>query len=365
MKHEFESFIAQARVIRLQPAEKEDMRKSLLSDVRKGGDERLGVMHHDKFLNVAKNISLHSDEKAQVRALIFAAIEQDAQGSRLQFHGFRRLFSSVMASVMLFVVFGAGISYAAESALPGDVLYPIKVNVTETLLLRLNNSLEAKARVRARLATRRLEEAERLAAASLLNTERIAIIEERLAVHVAALETDLRELSVLNKKASADIAIDTAAEIEAHENLLLRIVQEKDRQAMKTLLKTTEKARNITAITAIADVDASEIIAITKARAEQEILKVKSAVKTKENAEVTEAIVKAETELTVSVTADIPASVQIEKSVSALRKAKEVKVFLQQPPEVKLKLVSPLPPPESLRLEKRMQQKKQLQLEAE
>jgi hypothetical protein len=68
----------------------------------------------------------------------------------------------VAAFSVAFVVLAGVTSGAAENALPGDALYPIKVNVNEQIVKGLSFGNEAKARAYATLAERRLVEIEQL-----------------------------------------------------------------------------------------------------------------------------------------------------------------------------------------------------------
>lgn len=64
----------------------------------------------------------------------------------------------------LVLVVGVGTSYAAESAIPGDVLYLVKIRINEPVKGSLVVSQAARANWHTELVTRRLEEAEVLAA---------------------------------------------------------------------------------------------------------------------------------------------------------------------------------------------------------
>ena len=61
-----------------------------------------------------------------------------------------------IASLFILIFVGASTSYAAEMALPGDILYPVKAVVNENVVSALAFSEEAKANRSATLALRRL-----------------------------------------------------------------------------------------------------------------------------------------------------------------------------------------------------------------
>ena len=323
-------FFGKALSISLTPAEKDSLKEKLRLYVRNGNDKRLEHhMDQKTFLSAAQGLRLSASEKARMREALFADMERTAPQTVRSFGNLLRIFSGCMAAVMIFVLAGAGVSYAAESSLPGDTLYPVKVNLTEPLLLRFNNSIEAKVRVRARLATRRLDEAHRLAERSQLTADRLAIVNERLIGHINALESDLKELEKLNKESTATIAVEASADMQAHENVLLRIVSDEERIRVANLLMTTRKARKIAdAATESAHADTVRLTKATAEKAEKAILKAKAVQHTADNVIVTDTLRNAEDDLRAS--GDIGASVRvnIEKAASALRQAKEVNLML-------------------------------------
>src|SRR5436309_3366576 len=77
----------------------------------------------------------------------------------------------VFAIITILALMGGGTSLAAQNALPGDFLYPVKVNVNENIVAGLAFTAEAKAKVETDLAERRLEEAAELAEKSHMSAE--------------------------------------------------------------------------------------------------------------------------------------------------------------------------------------------------
>lgn len=344
MTHDPESFFRLARSIRLQGDEFEALKQNLRMSVRNDDHARLqGGMDRKDFLTTAQKLSLTAGEKSQ----ILAAIKEDmvnADAIQNPFRSFLTVCSRCLAAVMIFVLCGAGVSYAAESALPGDALYAVKVNFTEPILMRLNTSAEAKARMEARLAGRRLEEIERLAEKSELTAERVAIVQERLKLHITALESDLKELATLDQESSGSIAIDTAAELEAHENLLEEIHNDHGGNDVQKLIRETRKGRAL-AERATVSAKIHNRAEITIKKAEAEIQKTKSnkfwQQRSDEDAMLADAILNAENDLKGSVEEGIAADIKIEKASSALKKAKKAKFMLLLPGRPMLKNISP------------------------
>jgi len=87
------------------------------------------------------------------------------------------------AIIAIMLIAGGGTSYAAESSVPGDFLYPVKIEVNENVKSAFAVSNEAEASLQARLAEERLEEAEELAARGELTAETSANIITRLQAH--------------------------------------------------------------------------------------------------------------------------------------------------------------------------------------
>lgn len=97
-------------------------------------------------------------------------------------------------ALLIAILFSGGVSFAAERALPGDVLYPVKVNVNEEVrgLIALNQ--EGKAEWESKRAERRLEEAEKLAISGELKAEIIAKLEDNFEEHADKVEERIAKL---------------------------------------------------------------------------------------------------------------------------------------------------------------------------
>ncbi len=148
------------------------------------------------------------------------------------FAGFTRarLVSASLAAVLI-ISTSAGVSYAAESALPGDTLYPVKVSVNEQVVSALMFSGPARITWLSQLAERRLQEASILTAQGRLDTEKGHEVASRFAAHTAALKAQAQELEKSDPAAAAQASADAATTLEAHEAILARLAVEKDTPA--------------------------------------------------------------------------------------------------------------------------------------
>ena len=106
-------------------------------------------------------------------------------------------------TVLLLIITGSGISFVAAESLPGDLLYPVKVNVNEGVINAMTLSSDAKAKLAADRANERLTEAEQLTVRGQLNSQNQAIIREKLKEHTNAVKTNVSILASEKKPEEA------------------------------------------------------------------------------------------------------------------------------------------------------------------
>lgn len=87
------------------------------------------------------------------------------------------------ALVLIALMIGGGTTLAAEYAIPGDLLYPVKTEVNENLKGALALGGAAEGRLQARLVQERLLEAEELAAKGRLTAEAATSLSARIKEH--------------------------------------------------------------------------------------------------------------------------------------------------------------------------------------
>ena len=139
---------------------------------------------------------------------------------------------SVIVIIALVVTGGAGVSVVADNSLPGDALYAVKININEGFRSALAVGAEAEARLAAKLADRRLQEAEQLAVRGRLNAETAMVIKERFAVHVSTVVESTADLEAKSDfVAVTDVNSAFEANLRAHERVLLRMQGEAAVQA--------------------------------------------------------------------------------------------------------------------------------------
>lgn len=193
---------------------------------------------HEIFKN-AKKVALSQEEKERGRAALraFIATNPVREGifPRLMVWNsqrsiVKRLFLYPMPIVLIIaLLLGGGATFAAEQSLPGDILYPVKINVNEGVRGLLAVSDDSEARLQADLAERRLEEAEKLASEGRLDDDVRARIEANFEDHAARVEARIEAMKDDSDGNTNAVAVGSQfeASLRAHEEILKRLSEEK------------------------------------------------------------------------------------------------------------------------------------------
>ncbi len=91
-------------------------------------------------------------------------------------------------TLLIALLLGGSVSYAAEGALPGDTLYAVKTEINENIRHALALSPEAEARLEAQLARERLVEAEALKERGELDDDTRVFLKTEYEAHLSAYE---------------------------------------------------------------------------------------------------------------------------------------------------------------------------------
>lgn len=137
-------------------------------------------------------------------------------------------FMMPYAFVLMLAVVGGSTAYAAEAAIPGDILYPIKLNVNEKIAIALSASYKAKAEIHSKFAERRMREAETLVERSALTKEAKAELERRLETHAAEVDAAVELVELEDPIAAAEISARLESTFSAHGALIARLGEETD-----------------------------------------------------------------------------------------------------------------------------------------
>ena len=176
----------------------------------------------DGLVNALRSVSLTDAEKTYIKNMLLNSADKVAavrksQEVRLTYESQRSILTNLIYKRMpIFLVitmlFGGGVSFAAENSLPGSLLYPIKVGVNERVGEVLALSTEAKANYEAKIAVRRMKEAEKLAEKGEMSPERAS---ELKAKFEARTENVRARLDQLEAKGSLEAAIAANSDFQA------------------------------------------------------------------------------------------------------------------------------------------------------
>ncbi len=223
MNKDLDAFFRQAKAVRLQPGEKEE----ILFSVRAASDpcqkgHMTGPLEH--MIGSARAVRLTDEERSAISARIDmfvrahpVAFQTIDLPQRYSWHTISSLFSSfrfmpTLAFALLLVLGGGMTSAAAEAALPGDVLYPVKVHVNEIVKAALASSPEAKAQFQTQLVQRRLAEARDLAVRGSIDADAQQQVAVSIEQQVKRARQNIADLSVQD---GAEIAANVNAQLEA------------------------------------------------------------------------------------------------------------------------------------------------------
>jgi hypothetical protein len=132
------------------------------------------------------------------------------------------------AALALVFIFGGGVSFAAESALPGDALYSVKTKVNESVKVALATDTEAKANIQMELAERRIEEAAALAAENRLDTETESELAAAFEAHAESATQEVATIDEEDSSAAAEITSRFEMRLAAHEAVLSLVSENAD-----------------------------------------------------------------------------------------------------------------------------------------
>lgn len=206
----------------------------------------------EQLHTIGQSVRLSADERVVMREKIVRYMEMkpvrriqqggNTQASFLSRWFTRDMFTHVARSrlvpaslaALLIISTSAGVSYAAESALPGDTLYQVKVGVNEPVVSAMMFSEQARIAWLSELAERRLEEASMLTVQGRLDAAKSQEVALRFAEHTTALKQQTQELEKSDPAAAAQASADTATTLTAHEAILARLAVDKDAPTPQT-----------------------------------------------------------------------------------------------------------------------------------
>lgn len=169
----------------------------------------------DNLKKAADTIRLREAEKNSMRASIFGMPASAPSAPSPYFYfNFQFIQTRILAPLVVVLLVGTSTAYAAEGALPGDVLYPVKIYVNENVVEALALSPVKRAEVHASLAERRVVEAQTLAAAGRLDATTTAALAVNLETHIVEAEAEAEAADQLESGKGREVKEKLAATLE-------------------------------------------------------------------------------------------------------------------------------------------------------
>src|SRR3989344_895566 len=183
-----------------------------------------------QFKDEARKIRLTTEERVALRLRLASAFGRETaqipRRSPLPSPFLIFNFRLVSSALVLALVVGSSVTYAAESAVPGDVLYPVKIHVTENFRDVVAVSDSAQVAWHTEAAERRIEEAEQLVAHGVLTEEKKIELQEKFDEHVLAAEELTDSLKETEPEVASAIETRFDSSVSSHVAIMNYLVEE-------------------------------------------------------------------------------------------------------------------------------------------
>lgn len=185
----------------------------------------------EKILSEAQNINLSNEEKLSIKNVIISHVQNTpivqkpvkSPFSSFNLLTFRALYT-IPVALFVFVMAGAGTSYVAQSSLPGDALYPVKLNVNENFESLMAVSPEAKADIDLKQVSTRLDEAEALNVSGNLTEVKSQALQANFSKKVESLNKNIENVKKRgNSKKAEKVTESFEKEIDEHFNTFVTL----------------------------------------------------------------------------------------------------------------------------------------------
>jgi hypothetical protein len=205
----------------------------------------------EKIFKSAKHVRLEKEKKNSIKASILMYMKENpVVYSKASIMGFWKLLflprlrpayvSIASLALVLFVVGSA--SVGAQSALPGDLLYPVKVDFNEKILQVLAFSDQAKAMLHVQLAETRLQEVEKLVVEGKLTAHNQNQINDNLNISLNNATKSIDKLNSAKKYNSAlNVSSDLEASLKVHSRVLQKIKDSKNNKSQDNVNSLIDK----------------------------------------------------------------------------------------------------------------------------
>ena len=163
-------------------------------------------------------------------------------------------YRAMIIGLIIALVMGGSVSFAAENTLPGDTLYPVKVYVNENARVAVAFTDKSKAELAVELANRRLEEAGKLAVRGTLDANTEATVATNVENRVKDARERLATLKSHDEEAASEIDVDLNSVLNAHSVVLAKAKREKEKE------HNTDSVRSIEALGSVLAKDRKSVV---------------------------------------------------------------------------------------------------------
>ncbi len=182
----------------------------------------------NKAIGDIHNITMTSAEKQMVLERVVAAqtlgggLKVKSPWSVMSFGSWinHHRWISVVAVLVIVIVAGNTAVLASYNALPGEVLYPIKVGIVEPIRVAFASSAVAKAEIQAELVQTRFQEIETLAARGTLTKAQEEQINKRIEKQTLDLAVNVTAVKEIAPQKAQDITLAIEAGTNTHTRIL-------------------------------------------------------------------------------------------------------------------------------------------------
>jgi hypothetical protein len=170
----------------------------------------------------AQKLRMTPAEKSAMKMRVFGVPAASSAPSPYFFFNYQFINARVLAplAVLIVVFAGAGTAAAAEGSLPGDLLYPVKVSVNETVEIALATTPVARAEVSQKLAERRVEEAEVLAVRGELTAQTGQALAANFEEHAQSAQALADEVETRDPATARELRTKLDSSLAAHGAIL-------------------------------------------------------------------------------------------------------------------------------------------------
>ncbi len=204
-----------------------------------------------KIFDGSEQIKLSAEKKNSIRNEIVFFMKQNPYEKTQKRGFFANIFyyskpAYVFIAAFALVLVVAGVTSAqAENALPGDILYPIKVGVNEKIKMVLAFSSKQKTNLAMQFANLRLQEAEKLATEGKITKQNQIQIEDNFEAQAKSVTNEIKNLNKIKKNDDAQkFSNDFQANLRDHGKKLESLGKLKDGDTLKNLNPLIDQINN-------------------------------------------------------------------------------------------------------------------------